>query len=34
MNNELTPSPNNNTKFTRYYIIYFLALEQTFLITE
>ena len=31
--NELGPSRNNNTKFSRYYIIYFLAFEQTFLIT-
>ena len=32
--NELTPSQNNNTKFTRYYFIYFSALKHTFLISE
>ena len=34
INNELTPSRNNNTKFKRYYIICFLAFKQTFLIRE
>ena len=29
INHELTSSQNNNMKFTRYYIIYFLVFKQT-----
>ena len=34
MNNELAPILNRNTKISRYYIIYFKAFKQTFLITD